>query len=293
MEKYIFKGDVVYKTNYIKDGEEVYFHDIFRIIKTETGYRWEDPKGGWIDYDTPGGSIYYDTPGGSSYYGTPGYVISYGNRTGILGKHLYEDGKLTGVADRNDNQVLWYEYNTDGLLSAVYDSDNRRVEYGYTDGRLTKFKDVLGYETEYEYDDKERLEKIIEPEGRIITVSYDKYNGIASVKNNRGEGFFFEYEYNKAIRRHYTRIRSSAGKVKEVWYDRDYEIRRVDINGRTVQKIDKDGRILLITDEQGNVTRKDYDEWDNLTKVVYPDGSSASYVYEHKYNRRIEETDEN
>ena len=124
-------------------------------------------------------------------------------------------------------------------------------------------------------------------------MSYDKYNGVASVVDSQGEGFFFDYDFNEATGEQYARIESSAGKVKEVWYDRDFETRRVDINGRTVEKIAKDGRNLLVTDEQGNVTRKNYDEWDNLTQVIYPDGSSVSYAYEHKYNKRIEETDEN
>jgi len=86
---------------------------------------------------------------------------------------------------------------------------------------------------------------------------------------------------------------SAAGKIKEVWYDRDFETKRVDINGRTVKQIAKDGRNLLVTDEQGYVTRKEYDEWDNLTKVIYADGTSVSYKYEHKYNRRVEQVDEN
>ncbi len=46
------------------------------------------------------------------------------------------------VAGRNDNQVIWYEHNGD-QISAVRDFDNSRMKYTYTDGRLTKVKDVL------------------------------------------------------------------------------------------------------------------------------------------------------
>jgi len=55
-----------------------------------------------------------------------------------------------------------------------------------------------------------------------------------------------------------------------VWYDFEGDTRQVDVNGRTIQKIEKDGRDLIITDENGNITRKNYDEWDNrahLNKV--------------------------
>ena len=41
------------------------------------------------------------------------------------------------------------------------------------------------------------------------------------------------------------------------------------------------------------MTRKNYDEWDNLTQVLYPDGSFVTYEYEHAFSRRIRKTDEN
>ena len=105
----IDKGGVVYEKSSID--ADIFIHDIFRIVKTDTGYRWEDPKGGWIDYDANGN------------------MTVQGSRTGVQSKLLYQDGKLSGVADRNDNQVLWYETDDDGLITAVRDSDNRRVEY--------------------------------------------------------------------------------------------------------------------------------------------------------------------
>ena len=102
-----------------------------------------------------------------------------------------------------------------------------------------------------------------------------------------------EYDYDEAKKETFVRITSSAGTIKEIWYDRDGETRQVDVNGRTVQKIAKDGRDLLITDEQGHVTRKEYDEWENLTKVINPDGTLVATAYEHKFNKPIRQTDEN
>jgi len=91
----------------------------------------------------------------------------------------------------------------------------------------------------------------------------------------------------------YARITSSSGMIKEVWYDRDGDTRKVVVNGRTVQKIDKDGRNLILTDEAGLVTRKEYDEWDNLTRTVYPDGSETAAQYEHTFNQKTRTVDEN
>ncbi|CAB1059836.1 hypothetical protein D1BOALGB6SA_4601, partial [Olavius sp. associated proteobacterium Delta 1] len=272
----IDKGGVIYEAS-SSDGN-VFIHDVFRIVKQDDTYRWEDTRGGWMVYDEFG------------------RMTAYGSRTGVVARLLYEsgdNGKLIGVSDRNDSQVLWYEYNTDDLLSAVYDGDNRRVEYSYTDGRLSGVKDVLNNTAAFEYDDKGRLDKTIDARGHFKTITYDGHDNVASVVDSRQEGYFFEYDYDEAKKETFVRIMSSAGTIKEVWYDRDGETKRVDINGRTVQKIAKDGRDLLITDEQGHVTRKEYDEWENLTKVIHPDGIYVATAYEHKFNKPIRQTDEN
>jgi YD repeat-containing protein len=271
----IDKGGVIYKASSID--VNLYRHDVYRITRTADGYRWEDKRGNWKEYDESG------------------RMNTYGNRRGVVGKLLYEpgeDGNLIGITDRNDKQVIWFEYNTDGLISAAYDIDNRRVEYTYTDGILTTVTDVLGNNTTYDYDTEGRIIKTIDAAGRESHITYDEYNSVASVLDSEGKGHFFEFDYDEGKNEQYARITSSTGRIKEVWYDKDGEIIQVDINGRTIQKIAKDGRNLIITDERGNVTRKEYDEWDNLTKVIYPEGSEISYEYDLRFNRRSKEIDE-
>ena len=56
---------------------------------------------------------------------------------------LYEEDKFTGWADTNGDQVLWYEYSGDNL-TAVTDTDGRRVEYSYQDDLLhTEIREIL------------------------------------------------------------------------------------------------------------------------------------------------------
>jgi len=80
--------------------------------------------------------------------------------------------------------------------------------------------------------------------------------------------------------------------VKEIWLDQDWEVKCLDVNGRTIKKIVKDGRALIITDEAGNITREDYDEWDSLLKVTYPDGTRVTTDYEHTFNKPAARVDE-
>ena len=119
----------------------VLVHDSYRITQTgpetaPTGYRWEDKNGAWKEYETTGE--------------TSARVTSYGTKNGVLGKVLYEsgeNGRALGIFDRNNRQVIWFEYGPDGKLSAARDLANRRVEYRYTEGRLSSVKDVLTHAT--------------------------------------------------------------------------------------------------------------------------------------------------
>ena len=174
----------------------------------------------------------------------------------------------------------------------MHDIDGRRVEYGYTNDLLTQVTDLTAGITRYEYDEKGRVEKAVNAENQEASVTYDEYGYVSSVVDVDSKGYFFDWDYDEGKGEYYTRIRYASGKIKEIWYDNDGDTQRVAINGRIIQKITKDGRNLIVDDGQGRLTRKEYDEWDNLTRVIYPDGTSVNYEYEHRFNRIIKETNE-
>ena len=272
--KAIEKGGVLYEAS--STGDNVFKSDIYRIASTADGWRWFDPHGNWKTFDEHG------------------RMSAYGTRSGVLATLLYvpgEEGKLIGIADRNGRQVIWIEYDADDHLSAVRDADGRRVSYTYTDGQLTEISDVLGQSTHYEYDGDGRIIRKTDAAGRDTRMTYDSYGNVASVTDAKGQGHFFEYGYDEATKGTSAVTRSSSGRIQEVWFDRNEEAQKVKINGRDVETIVKDGRSLIITDEKGKRTRRQYDEWDNLTKIVYPDDSSVSIAYEHTFNRPIRITD--
>ncbi|MFZ0613876.1 MAG: RHS repeat-associated core domain-containing protein, partial [Desulfobacterales bacterium] len=271
----IEKGGVVYRA--VDANAEVFTHEFYRITKTATGWRWDHKNGEYKLFDSKGRQI------------------EYGSRTGVIGTLFYEPGdggRLIGVADRGGNQVLWFYYSND-QIAAVSDAAGRRVAYGYNGGRLTEVTDITGGNTRFEYDGQGRIAKKIDPENYVSTVVYDKYGHVAVVNDANGRGYRFEYDVNEGTKETFVRIISPEGAIREIWYSRDGEPTRVDLNGRTVEKIARDGRDLILTDEKGHTTRKNYDEWDNLTKVIYPDGTFVSNEYEHTLNHRIRETDEN
>jgi RHS repeat-associated protein len=246
--------------------EQGYTWDEFQDDK----YRWEDKRGNWKTYDSMG------------------RLRAYGNRYGVIGRLLYgqfSDMNPSGLADRNDRQVIWFDYNAEGQLSGVRDLANRQVRYDYTDKLLSRVSDVLQHETRYEYNAKGRLVRIVDAGGRESLARYNASGDVISVEDGEGNGQSFEYDYDKNKKEYYARIKSSSGRVKEVWYTEDGQFKKLHINGRMIQKIDRDGRDLIITDEKGNITRKDFDERDNLTRIVYPDGSEATFAYDLRFNR--------
>ncbi|MCP4287409.1 MAG: RHS repeat protein, partial [Gammaproteobacteria bacterium] len=268
-------------------GERMYRQEeermTFVIRPSAGGYRWEDKRGNWKQY------------AGNTNDENEGRLFASGNRRGTTETVLYgAENKVIGYADKNGAQIFWIEYDAGtGLVSAVRDAADRRVEYTYyADGKLNTVKDVLGYVTTYTYNAEGKITKVSKPGGREVNVAYTAYGDVLSVLNSKGQGHTFEFDYDTQKEEYYAMVRSTSGLIKEYWYDEDGETKRIDINGTTVQTIEKDGNALIITDERRLETRKEYDEWDNPTKIIYPDSSTVSYQYEHTYNQRTREVNE-
>ncbi|HVO83313.1 MAG TPA: hypothetical protein VMU60_02695 [Syntrophobacteria bacterium] len=51
---------------------------------------------------------------------------------------------------------------------------------------------------------------------------------VASVLDAQGNGFF-EYEFDQGKKEGYARMRSSAGMVRESWFERDWETKRAEL----------------------------------------------------------------
>jgi len=123
-------------------------------------------------------------------------------------------------------------------------------------------------------------------------VGYGPWGEVASVTDARGAGYFFRFSFDEETKESYCRITGSSGLVKEVWFDRVGDTKRVALGGKTVKRILKEENAYRVVDEQGRITRKELDERKNVVRVVHPDGREVSYAYEPVFNRRTEKTDE-
>ncbi len=253
-------------------------HGTYRIVPEGSGTVWKDRYGNWKAFDASGKMTAYGTPNG------PVARLAY---------DAENRGRLSGVEDRHGRRVITYEYGSAGGVSAAVTLDGRRVEYAYTQGKLSAVRDVLGSTTTYGYDREGRLVRKEDPLlGRSETIAYDREGGVRSVLGPDGIGHVFDYDYDEGRQEHYARIKMESGLVKEVWYDREGDTRRVDLDGQTVRRIVKDGRHLVVTDESGSVTRREIDDRGNVTRVAHPDGTTVSFEVERTLNRPVKVVDE-
>lgn len=238
-----------------------------KIRRTETGYRWENKSGSWREYDQQG------------------KLLSYGRRNRITATALYEDNRFVGWADSAGNQVLWYAY-IDDRVSSVTDASGRTVEYRYQDGLLAEVVDLRGNSSLYSYTDG-RLSRVELPGGKVRNIIYDPMGNPASVKDEQGNGHVFEYDYDKGRKEYYTYSKSTSGKVQEVWFDKDGDVLRTDVNGMTVKKVELDSRTRWKTDAAGHTVKEKLDERENVIERLYPDDTWVKYSYAQPWNRLI------
>ncbi|MBI5063632.1 MAG: RHS repeat protein, partial [Desulfatitalea sp.] len=246
-----------------------------------TGYRYQEKSGRWELFER----IVDDKTVA---------MTAFGDRNGTVGEILYDaQGRPSGLADGFDTQMIWLTYDADGLIAEARDSQNRRVEYTHTNGRLTQIKDLLGYEESFDYDAEGRVTKHIDKRGVEETIAYNGDGLVASVTDSEGDWRKFDYSYDPQTRQFYTIVQSAAGLVKEMWYDANGYLVRVDINGVTDKTVLKDGRNTSVVHPDGTNTAKEYDLFDNVTKITHPDGSTELFKYDLALHQKTRHTNEN
>lgn len=264
-----------------------------RIITFTGTYTWKDREGNVVEYNAEG------------------KLTAYKNRNNVQVSFTYDaNGKRIGVFDHLGNQVLWYEY-TGNLLTAIRDANLRRVQYSYTGNDLTQVIDVLGNAWNYTYTG-DKLTTKTDAESRVTTMTYSPIGRVASIKDPEGNETSYVQDYDSVRKEFYTRQTTASGRVLESWFDTESYLIRQDINGQTVLTMTKqtNGRFkvavgadanvqinskrsFISTDKRGNATRRDYDEFKNLTKITHADGTSVSYEYEHTFSNVTKKTNEN
>nr|WP_246864609.1 RHS repeat domain-containing protein [Spongiibacter thalassae] len=118
---------------------------------------------------------------------------------------------------------------------------------------------------------------------------------LSSITDSEGSQSSYQFSYNEASKESSIAIVDGANTLNTRRYNKDGEIVDTGINGQTTRRVNiaKSKRRRSSVDENGNTTTTEYDEWLNITKITYPDGSHVSRKWEPTFSSLLEEIDEN
>ena len=296
-------------TDYPRIAPGVFQDQNYNLIRqTADGYRWNDPRGNWIEYNLAG------------------EVTRYGNRNGLTASLQHSGsvgtnatGGITGILDANGNQAIWFDY-TGTDLTRIRDRANRSVQYTYdanhqisgisdsagntwgysvaVDTQSVTYTDAAGNTKTYLTTNLRIVET--DPEGHATTRILNNNGAPVSTTQADGNASKITRDFDNAKNIFYERQSEASGKIIETWYELKQdrgrgEYLRQDINGITVgkQSLDTATRTTTYTDARGLNTLVTRDQWGNITKTIYPDGSSVTTQYEPSYSNITQHTDEN
>ena len=310
-------GQSYLRANSTVQDQDVSFHNLPKRRLTAlqrglAGFRWEDVQGNRSDYDAQGRLT--------------GYQNRQGHRVSLVRD---EEGRVIGVKDHHGEQLVTLTYSGTNL-TAIRDYSGREVKYEYAGSRLSAVIDVLGQRWQYHYD-ANGLAGYTDPLGQRTTYVLGKKDSLQEVKRPDGRWIKYSYGYDQNSEEFYVRQSDQAGLVKERWYDRLGQLVRQQEAGETqltrqyllsdyssdVSKIAEayrlTGRSLAVTremsqrqgrgpspyvaqmieqDAQGNRTTTDYNQYSQITRIQYADGSEIRKSYDPRSNRVSEEIDE-
>lgn len=200
---------------------------------------------------------------------------------GFVRNYEYDaDNRLTRMYDNTGRESL-KEYDTDGnmLYSRVRLDKETFATTAFTydsKGRILSMTDSLGNTEKYTYDlPISRPTKYITSTGNVIRYTYDNAGRLIEVEDELGKK---SYGYNNLGQR--IIVRDEEGNATRFYYDNMANL---------VKKIRPNAYDVLSDDGEGTVY--EYDVWENLTRVIYPDGGISSFENDF-YGKLLKESGE-
>ncbi len=304
----------------------------FTITDNGQSYSWHDRNGNTITYSAPIVDVdkseqgYAPTLPIASYSDKNGNTVTF-NRNGqgkidtisvdgqTILSYTYNAGRLQYVTDYSGRRVE-YHY-TDGLLTAVRDVRGEVWHYHYNDAkRLTGTTDPEGFATTLNIDANGILQSRQNDNNNSqnYTNSYNKAQDNYYTKQTNATGTVTERWTNALGQTVRLDINGETRyTVDIVLNDNSTNVRKLhqndfikrgshasysrypalqNIPAALNQQNNLYIKTRIRTDAQGDKTRTDYDQWGNITKVIYPDGGTETRSYHRNYRLPTKVIDE-
>lgn len=191
--------------------------------------------------------------------------------------YVYDkNGNVTKITDTVNNSTRTKSYNSANLPTSMTDRDGT---FGWTyqpnSDKIISSKftqNNISNETKYEYNSLEQNTKVTDSKGNIYRYDYDEYGNTRNYTAGNGSGSAYAYD--------------STGKVTSL----DVGTANNDNILSESYKYDaNDNRTEIISYKPDGTTDKttsfEYDNIDQLTKEILPDGTIKEYAYDGFGNR--------
>lgn len=277
----------------ISDTEFSFADGVATITKQGSDYRWEYYRGSWAVFDSDGCATAAGTPNNVQ------ITISYetaspapaptppDGMTGYLCSRAGGIERVAAILDNSGNPVFSYQYDPQtSNLVGIQDNTGRTVSYAYTSGALTQVTDVRGFAWSYTYDlTTNALISKTDPEGRITNLTYQPTGRVSSIKDQDDRGQDFTYDFISDQKQVYFRTTPSGGPSLEQWTSMQGTLLRGDINGFTLEQTEEVGKNAFVkTAYNGSTTYQERNNFNQITKVVEPDGRETTFEYEPNFS---------
>ena len=229
-------------------------------------------------------------------YNSEGQITSVTDAQGNVTSYTYDaDGRLAKTTNP-DGSTVANQYDADGHLVQTTDADGNVTAYTYDAAghMLSKIVDPNGLDlqTTYTYDGRGLMTSDTDPTGVVTDYGYDGNGNVSYVdrnpNSNGSASLSTDYTYNDL-----NEVVSSTvwGMVNDAWQNASSNF-SYDVLGRMTSETtdtghqnqiqytyDGDGNVTTKTDGDGNVTYYFYNEANQQTYVVAPNGAVTATTY--------------
>ncbi|WP_081992267.1 RHS repeat-associated core domain-containing protein [Collimonas arenae] len=260
---------------------------------TVQGWRWQDRKGDWVEYDSQG------------------QISRYGDKNdNVVWMQRDTQGRIERLIEGSSGKTIFtLHYNSAGYLVEIRDYSltgngldlpQRSVKYAYDpDGQLISVTDARGFVTNYNYDAQHRLSTITDPEQRASTISYDgESSSVSKLIAADGGQNDYSFSYDDAKKFFYSKLQgpvtASGRRVEDYTHDRAGDLVKYEVNGRTDVAVTRDpgARTETRVNARGFTTVLTKNEFEQVVQVKNEDGTFTSTQFDARNLNPIETVDE-
>lgn len=184
-----------------------------------------------------------------------------------------------GVISSNTNKLgakTLYNHNPDGrLMSTTNPLNTSHAQQYTTSGALSAVRVSSYYDTNYYYDEANRLIQEKNPRSYSIYYAYDSEDNLIQTTNARSQKTTYEYDVNGNT----TKAISPEGTTTYTYNALNQLVTSESKNANTSYTYDELGRVISKM-QNGKTVEYVYDVRGHMIEMIYPNGLSVHYTYD-------------